>query len=131
MTEPAPLARKIGMKPGHIVHLRHRPAGWVVPDAPAGCAIAEGDPAGADMTIAFYRELSRLRSEASDLAAELDDHAMLWIAWPRRAAGHRSDITDTLARDLLLSTGLVDVKVAALGADWSGLKFVRRVEHRR
>ncbi|WP_019930609.1 DUF3052 family protein [Nocardia sp. BMG111209] len=126
-----PLTRKIGIKPGHTVHLHHRPAGWPVPELPAGCTIGDGGPAGAEVTIAFYRELDDVRCEAADLAAALDDHAMLWIAWPRRAAGHDSDITDNLVRELLLATGLVDVKVAALGEDWSGLKFVRRVANRR
>lgn len=91
-------------------------------------AIVDG---GADVTIAFYRSLSDLAAEAPRLVADLADTAMLWIAWPRRAAGHVSDITDNALRDLLLPFGIVDVKVAALGEDWSGLKFVRRKENRR
>ena len=54
----------------------------------------------------------------------------LWIAWPRRAGGHRSDITDSLVRETLLPIGVVDVKVAALDEDWSGLKFVWRKDRR-
>jgi len=50
----------------------------------------------------------------------------LWIAWPRRAAGHISDITDNVVRNVALPLGLVDVKVAALDEDWSALKFVWR-----
>ena len=50
--------------------------------------------------------------------------------WPRKAAGHVSDITENLLRELVLPTGLVDVKVAALDEDWSGLKFVWRKENR-
>ena len=126
-----PLAQKIGIKPGHTIHLLHRPAGWAIPDLPGGCTIAGGSPSKADTTIAFYRSLSPLRSDASGLAAELGDQAMLWIAWPRRAAGHQSDITENLVRDLFLPHGIVDVKVATLGEDWSGLKFVRRLENRK
>ncbi|MDX3760779.1 hypothetical protein ACWDBO_16640 [Streptomyces mirabilis] len=51
-------------------------------------------------------------------------------AWPRRAAGHRSDITENALREIFLPLGVVDVKVATLGEDWSGLKFVRRKELR-
>ncbi len=54
----------------------------------------------------------------------------VWIVWPRRAAGHDSDVTDNLLRDVVLPTGLVDVKVAAVGEDWSGLRFVWRREAR-
>jgi hypothetical protein len=54
----------------------------------------------------------------------------LWVAWPRRAGGHTSDITDNIVRQIVLPLGLVDVKVAALDQDWSGLKFVWRKELR-
>lgn len=40
---------------------------------------------------------------------------MLWIAWPRKAAGHLSDITENALREIFLPLGVVDVKVAALG----------------
>ena len=54
----------------------------------------------------------------------------LWLAWPRRAGGHRSDITDNEIRAVVLPLGLVDIKVAALDDDWSGLKVVWRKELR-
>jgi hypothetical protein len=54
----------------------------------------------------------------------------LWIAWPCRAAGHSSDIAENDLRAILLPTGLVDTKVAALDDDWSGLRFVSRKELR-
>jgi len=50
----------------------------------------------------------------------------LWICWPRRAGGHKSDLTDGDVRRAGLALGLVDNKVAAVDADWSGLRFVRR-----
>jgi hypothetical protein len=55
---------------------------------------------------------------------------MIWIAWPRKAAGHVSDMTENLIRDTAIEMGLVDVKVAALDEDWSGLKVVWRVANR-
>jgi len=60
----------------------------------------------------------------------LHAHGSLWIAWPRKAAGHSSDISENGLREIVLPTGLVDVKVAALDDDWSGLKFVWRREFR-
>ncbi|MFC5214281.1 DUF3052 domain-containing protein [Streptomyces coerulescens] len=126
-----PLAKKIGIKSGHRVRLRHAPAPWDIPGLPEGCEVAEGGPRGADVTLAFYRSYGELVAEGPALVGDLADHAMLWIAWPRRAAGHSSDITENSLRDLLLPFGVVDVKVAALGEDWSGLKFVRRLENRR
>jgi len=125
-----PLARKIGIKPGHQVRLLHAPARWDIPGLPDGCEVVDGRPRGADVALAFYRSYAELVAEGPALVRDLADHAMLWIAWPRRAAGHVSDITENSLRDLFLPLGVVDVKVAALGEDWSGLKFVRRRENR-
>jgi Protein of unknown function (DUF3052) len=124
-----PLAKKIGIKPGQRVRLPHRPDDWEIPDLPDGVMIE--DTGTADVTVAFYREHGDLAAEAPVLTEDLADHAMLWIAWPRRAAGHDSDISENALRDLFLPLGVVDVKVAALGEHWSGLKFVRRRENRR
>ena len=125
-----PLARKIGVRPGHRIRLCHAPARWAIPGLPEGCDLAEGGPRGADVAVAFYGSYVELVAEAPGLVDDLADDAMLWIAWPRRAAGHVSDITENGLRDLFLPLGVVDVKVAALGTDWSGLKFVRRRENR-
>ncbi len=121
-----PLVKKVGVKAGQCLRIVHRPDGWELPGLPDG-VFADGTP---DVTIAFYRERTRLTAEAAGLAGALADSAMLWIAWPRKAAGHRSDITENSLREILLPLGVVDVKVAALGEDWSGLKFVRRRENR-
>ena len=53
-----------------------------------------------------------------------------WVAWPRRAGGHQSDITENLLREHALPLGIVDTKVAAIDTDWSGLKFMWRRENR-
>lgn len=127
-----PLAKKIGIKPGQHVRLVHGPDDWDIPGLPDRVVVdtVSGDRTP-EVTVAFYRSHADLVAEAGGLAAELADHAMVWIAWPRRAAGHVSDITENALRDLFLPLGIVDVKVAALGQDWSGLKFVRRRENRR
>ncbi|MEV6610176.1 hypothetical protein [Kutzneria sp. NPDC051319] len=127
MAEGTPLDRKLGIKPGHLVTLRHAPPGWLFPDV----TVQEGedDIAGADVVLAFYRHAD-LSDDVTTLASGLAVASSLWVCWPRRAGGHRSDITDNLLLELLLPTGLVDVKVAALSQDWSGLKFVWRKELR-
>ncbi|WP_330348701.1 DUF3052 domain-containing protein [Streptomyces sp. NBC_00582] len=126
-----PLAKKLGVKAGHRLRFLHAPADWTVPDLPEGIDVAPGGPRDADLTVAFYHSYADLAAEGETLVHDLADHAMLWIAWPRKAAGHTSDLTENGLRDLFLPLGVVDVKVAALGEDWSGLKFVRRRENRR
>ncbi|WP_053853278.1 DUF3052 family protein [Streptomyces sp. NRRL B-24085] len=126
-----PLARKLGIKAGHRVRLDGAPDGWDIPGLPDGCEVTADGSRGADVVVTFHREYARLAAEAGDLVTGLADDAALWIAWPRRAAGHVSDITENSLREVFLPLGVVDVKVAALGEDWSGLKFVRRRENRR
>ena len=126
MAAGTPLDRKLGIKPGHLVTLRHAPPGWTFTDV----EMVEDDIAGADVVLAFYRCHADLGDDVTTLVSGLAVASSLWVCWPRRAGGHRSDITDNLLRELLLPTGLVDVKVAALSEDWSGLKFVWRKELR-
>lgn len=125
-----PPAKKIGVKAGNRVALVHRPPDWQIPDLPPDVSVADSDADGADIVIAFYRSRVELDADAPNLAAQLPKGSMLWVAWPRRAGGHNSDLTDNDLRAVLLPTGLVDVKVAALDTDWSGLKFVWRKANR-
>jgi len=50
----------------------------------------------------------------------------LWIAWPKKASGVPTDVTEDVVRDAGLAHGLVDYKVCAINETWSGLKFARR-----
>jgi hypothetical protein len=78
------------------------------------------------------RQTSRRPDQSSSMAAtRIYPAGALWVAWPRRAAGHRSDITDNVVREHALPLGVVDVKVAAIDDDWSGLRLVWRTENRR
>jgi len=55
---------------------------------------------------------------------------MLWVAWPKKASGVETDLTEGVVRTFGLECGLVDVKVCAVDDTWSGLKFVRRLKDR-
>ncbi len=80
----------------------------------------------ADVTMAFVRDRGELDALVQTVANSSRSVAPLWLCWPRRAGGHESDLTDGLVRAAGLSLGLVDTKVAAVNADWSGLRFSRR-----
>ena len=122
-------AAKLGLKPEQRVHLHHPPPGWSLTDPPAGLAGADDD-GRADVIIAFFTSADDIAGQIDDLARRIYPAGALWLAWPRRAAGHRSDITDNVIRAHALPIGLVDVKVAAIDDDWSGLRLVWRVGNR-
>ncbi len=124
------LVGKIGVKAGHRLALVHAPEGWSIDQLPADVDVRARVPARADVVVAFFRRLPDLRRECPRLAQVIVPDGSLWLAWPRRAAGHASDITDNEVRACVLPLGLVDVKVAALGEDWSGLKMMWRKELR-
>ena len=124
-----PQAGKLGLRPGQRVHLYHPPPGWDFADPPDGL-IEAGRDGPADLIIAFFGSRAALASELDALARRIYPAGALWVAWPRRAGGHSSDITDNVIREHALPIGLVDVKVAAIDDDWSGLRLVWRVENR-
>lgn len=124
-----PQAAKLGLRPGQRVHLHHPPPGWDFADPPDGL-IDAGRDGPADLIIAFFGSRTAMAGELDGLARRIYPAGALWVAWPRRAGGHRSDITDNVIREHALPIGLVDVKVAAIDDDWSGLRLVWRVENR-
>jgi hypothetical protein len=122
-------AAKLGLRPGQRIRLHHPPPGWDLTDPPDG--LMDASPDGpADVIIAFFSAAFDIAGELDGLARRVHPDGALWIAWPRRAGGHRSDITDTVIRREALRIGLADVKVAAIDADWSGLRLVWRAENR-
>jgi hypothetical protein len=131
-----PLWKKLGLRAGDKLLLIDPASGWRVPDLPEGAtsaseATAEHDASPAEVLIAFFSERRQLRELIPALAQRIFPAGAIWIAWPRRAAGHDSDIREHDIRAAALPLGLVDVKVAALDQDWSGLRLVWRVERRQ
>ena len=124
-----PLWKKLGLKPGMRVSVLHADDGWrtALDDGPAVIWVDEG-PAG--LILAFYRSAAEFLAELDALGARIRPDGMVWAAWPRKAAGHVSDLSENVIRDAALERGLVDVKVAAIDADWSGLKLVWRLRNR-
>ena len=122
-------ARKLGLRPGCRVFLDEAPSGWRL-EADDGnfTWVDASDPA--DVIVAFFREAADLPERLDRLVRRIYPSGALWVAWPRRAAGHVSDLGDQVVRDAGLARRVVDIKVAAIDDDWSGLKFVWRKELR-
>lgn len=111
--------------------LWNEPAGWDFAEPLIdGQRVAMEATEGIDVIIAFATEPDQITTIGSDLAPLIYPAGSLWVAWPRKAAGHHSGVTEQLLRDILLPRGIVDTKVAAIDHDWSGLKFVWRKELR-
>lgn len=84
-----------------------------------------------DLIMFFADSQQMLKREFPRLARKLEKNGLLWIAWPKKASGVATDLSDNSVRQIGLDAGLVDIKVCAINDIWSGLKFVYRVEDRK
>jgi hypothetical protein len=124
-----PQSRKLGLKSGQRVAFDDPPRGWDLHEPPDGL-LPPGPDGEADVIVAFFRAGEEIAGRLPGLARRIFPAGAVWAAWPRRAAGHDSDITDNVVRAHALDLGLVDVKVAAIDEDWSGIRLVWRVANR-
>jgi protein-L-isoaspartate O-methyltransferase len=112
-----PLPRKLGIREGSEVLIT-----------------AEGDrqrPGGPyDVIVLFALSRAEVERRFRKLAEKLEPNGRLWISWPKRASGIATDITENALREIILPSGLVDNKVAAIDERWSGLQFVVRLKDR-
>lgn len=127
-----PLAKKLGIKEECRVALINEPPGFreTLDALPANVAFLNRSAKSLDLILLFVKLHSELSANFAKLASKLAPAGMLWIAWPKRASGVQTDLTENLVRDVGLKVGLVDTKVCAIDEVWSGLKFVIRLKDR-
>jgi hypothetical protein len=125
-----PLAKKLGFKSGTRVSLARLPeeVGAELQDALSEC-LREGQKAF-DLVLLFVKTSAELQEQFPRFAAKLDSSGGLWVAWPKKTSGVRTDLDENRVRAIGLQNGLVDIKVCAISEIWSGLKFVIRVKDR-
>lgn len=80
-----------------------------------------------DVVVLFSTRKTGLKNRLPKIIERLVDRGGLWIAWPKKASGVETELSDGVVRELGLATGLVDNKVCAISPVWSGLRFVRRL----
>jgi hypothetical protein len=78
----------------------------------------------------FSPDAATLAARLPDAMARTTIPGRCWVAWPKRASGVPTDLTEDVVRDAALAVGWVDVKVCAVDTVWSGLALVRRKENR-
>ena len=124
-----PLPTKLGIKEGMTVALLKAPPA-VVTDLPNGVMVKRQARGSAEVVVAFFTRRAELELRLDALGKMIFPAGGLWIAWPKRAAGVPTDITDNVVREVALPLGLVDNKVCAIDETWSGLRVVWRRDRR-
>jgi hypothetical protein len=127
------LAAKLGIRPGERIVALGAPPHYreLLDPVPDGVSLRTRLGASERFIHRFVSRQADLVRGFPRLAAALADDGMLWISWPKRASGVATDLTEDRIREIALPYGLVDVKVCAVDAVWSGLKLVRRRALRR
>jgi hypothetical protein len=122
-----PLARKLGFKEGMRVAYVNPPDGFAIDGIDD---VRARLTKGTDLVLFFTKERRALERRLDALRKAIEPDGMLWVAWPKRASGVATDMTEDVVRDVALPTGLVDTKVCAIDDVWSGLRLVVRKELR-
>jgi hypothetical protein len=127
-----PLPKKLGIKEGSTVAFSGAPLEFeaalgTMPDA---VTVKRRAVAPLDVAVAFFTRRRKLERRLAALGRAIHPDGGLWIAWPKRASGLDTDITEDVVRELALAGGLVDNKVCAIDETWSGLRLVYRLVDR-
>lgn len=127
-----PLPRKLGLKPGMLVAWPGAPDHFsgLLGELPDGVRVKQRATAPLDLAVVFVTRRADLARRLPGLRAAIAPDGAVWAAWPKRASGVVTDMTEDVVRELAFPLGLVDVKVCAIDETWSGLRLVIRKELR-
>jgi len=128
-----PLAKKLGIKAGDKVMVRHEPENYLdfFTDLPDDLEWINDQKVKKNLIHYFTDNRSRLERDIIALKNEIELNGIIWISWPKKASKVHTDLDGNVVREIGLKSGLVDIKVCAVNEIWSGLKFVIPVKNRR
>lgn len=119
-----PLPKKLEIKENTRVATVGAPADFTktLGALPAGAKLQRGLAAPRDLTIWFVTSRKQLEGDLRRVAPPKGEGS-LWVAWPKKASGVKTDVTEDVLREVILPQGMVDRKVCAIDETWSGLLF--------
>src|SRR3954468_10355070 len=128
-----PLAKKLGIKAAARVLLINAPAAFEksLDGLPDDATVTSRAGPEHDVIVLFAKDLKSFDKWFDSARTRLHQAGGLWIAWPKRASGVKTDFTENVIRDVALAAGLVDNKVCAIDGTWSGLRLVVRLKDRK
>jgi hypothetical protein len=128
-----PLPKELGIKEdARLAIVGEVPKGFdrTLGKLPAGVEVRRQTRGSADVLVCFVTRRAELARRFPGLKRALEPDGGLWVAWPKRAAGVPTDMTEDVVREIAIPGGLVDNKVCAIDEKWSGLRLVYRVADR-
>jgi hypothetical protein len=127
-----PLTKKLGIREGSRVAVVSAPDGFprALGPLPTGAQLRSGARGRCDVVLFFVTRRAELARRFPSFVRALEPDGGLWVAWPKKTSGVATDLGFDAVQGVGLDAGLVDNKVCAIDATWSGLRFVRRVADR-
>ncbi len=125
--EGTPLPKKLGIRPHAVVYLIAAPKDFEksIAKLSPGAMFVRDVPKQNDLAIWFVKSQKELEELIHRVKMQIG-RGGLWIAWPKKASGITSDLSQAAVRKVGLDSGLVDYKVCSIDKTWSGLKFAIR-----
>ena len=122
-----PLPRKLGIKPGYAVAIPGAPDDFsqTLGQLPEDVVLRRRVQGRCDLIVWFVGSRRQLRERVHRYGRKAGPGG-LWICWPKKASGVKSDLSERVVRETGLANGLVDYKIASIDQTWSGLRFTRR-----
>jgi len=127
------LEKKLGIKENFRIRLIHAPENYFdfFAEWPENIEVSD-DPRKKKNFIHFFtKEFSEYHRLLPLLKKEIEQNGMIWVSWPKKSSKISSDVSEDLIRSYALETGLVDIKVCSVNEEWSALKLVIPLKHRK
>ncbi len=126
-----PLAKKLSLKPGMRVWFDAMPDNVMAEIDMPDLVHLVAPEAELDVAHLFVTDRADMEAKLASFRPLLKPTGFIWVSWPKKASKVPTDITeDSIRAAILSSTDLVDVKVCAVDAIWSGLKLMIRKDRR-
>ena len=122
------LAKKLDFKAGLKAALIGAEEGFVelLGDLPEGVELQEKVTKDTKLMLWFVRAAHELVEAFEIAGARMLPGCSLWIIYPKKAGRYKMDFNQNDVREAGLAVGMVDYKICAVDADWSGMKFTRK-----
>lgn len=128
-----PLVKKLGIKEGFQVLYVNEPKHYqkLLVDCPEIYPSDAQKVKTVDFIHLFCTQIVEFEQNSLQLKPLLKKNGMLWVSWPKGSSKLKTDLSRDYIRTFLIKKGLVDIKICAIDEDWSGLKFVYRLNNRK
>jgi hypothetical protein len=129
-----PLAQKLGITQEMAVVLIRAPANYrkLLGRIASSVEFSDKIKNASNFVHIFTKSRGELEKRLAILREKVADTGIVWVSWPKKSSGVRTDVTEDVVRSIALPLGFVDVKVCAIDETWSGLKLmVRRTNRKR